>query len=78
VYGILSVCLSCIPIAGVVFGVMAMKNANQELDRLPRTRRAQSARKTMTAATILGIVGICLSAVVFVLGLVLRFVELGN
>lgn len=71
VYGILACVLSCAPIIGFILGSMARNKANAEMDRLPRGRRGQAARKQLQLANILGIVGMCLSVVILIIAVVL-------
>lgn len=72
VYGILACLLSCVPLIGALLGYLALNKANAEFDRLPGGKRARAARKQLRLAKTLGIVGICLSGVVFVVALVVR------
>jgi len=78
VFGILSCCLSCAPIVGIILGRMAMTKADAEMDQLPPSRRFDSARSSLRMARTLGIVGMCLSGVMFVIGLILRLATLGR
>lgn len=70
VYGILSCLLSCAPLIGAILGSLAIKNANEEMDRLPRGRAGDAGRKQLQLAKILGIVGICLSVLMLILAVV--------
>jgi hypothetical protein len=72
VFGILSCCLCCIPIAGVIFGYFARSKADEELYRLPPGRASRSAEKNLALAKTLGTVGICLSFAMFIAGVALR------
>jgi predicted Zn finger-like uncharacterized protein len=75
VFGILACLLSCAPLVGLALGLLAMNKANAELDRLPGGKRARAARKQLKLAKTLGIVGMCLSGVVFVVANVLYVVS---
>ena len=71
VLGILSLVFCCIPIAGVILGVIARNKADEELAGLPGSSRYDGARRKQEVAKILGTLGICLSVLAFVLNIVL-------
>ena len=72
VFGILSCLLSCAPLIGFILGSVAINKANAELDNLPRGKSGRAARKQLQFAKTLGVIGMCLSGVMLVLGIVLR------
>ncbi|HTU16723.1 MAG TPA: MJ0042-type zinc finger domain-containing protein [Gemmataceae bacterium] len=75
VYGILACLLSCAPIIGFLLGSLAMSKANAELDRLPGGKRGRAGRKQMQLAKTLGVVGMCLSFVFLIVGIVLKVTD---
>jgi predicted Zn finger-like uncharacterized protein len=74
VFAALAILFSCAPIVGAALGVLAFNRASAALDDLPGGRRAQSARTLLNIAKIMGIVGICLSAVMLIVAVVLNVV----
>lgn len=75
VYGILSCLLSCAPLIGFILGSLALSKSNAELDSLPGGKRARAAQKQLQLAKILGVVGMCLSFVMLVVGIVWRVMD---
>jgi predicted Zn finger-like uncharacterized protein len=75
IFGILSILLSCSLVIGFYFGMKALNEANAELDRLPGGKRARAARKQLQVAKTLGVIGMCLSGVGFVVAVIWRIVE---
>ena len=63
------------PIIGFILGSMAVNKANAEMDRLPGGKRARAARKQLQLAKTLGVIGMCLSFVMLIVGIVLRIVS---
>lgn len=75
VFAILSCLFSCAPIIGFILGRMALNKADQELARLPGGKRFRGARQQMQTAKTIGVVGMCLSGVFLIIGIVWRIVE---
>jgi len=71
IFAILALLCSCAPIIGFTLGYFAMTKADDEMYRLPWKRRYRYARNQAKIAKILGIVGMCLSFVFLVLGIIL-------
>lgn len=74
ILAILSCVFSCAPIVGYALGRLAMSKANQEIDRLSG-KRYRDARKSLQLARTIGIVGMCLSGVWLIIGLVLMLLD---
>jgi len=77
VLGILSLVFCCIPIVGVILGVLARNKADAELDSLPGSSRYDGARRKQEVAKILGTVGLALSILMFVLNIVMFIMNKG-
>jgi hypothetical protein len=75
VLGILSLVLCCIPIAGIILGVLARNKADEQLAGFSGSSRYDGARRKQEVAKILGTLGICLSVFAIVLNIVLMIRE---
>ena len=60
-------------VIGIGIGVAALNRANAALDELPRGKAGRDARKMLNFAKILAYIGISLSTVATLIGLVLKF-----
>ena len=70
--GVLSVVLSCIPLAGWILGAMSMTMGSRD-DRLMEERWMERSGRGMTkAGQICGIFGVFFATVVFILALYIR------
>jgi len=72
VWAIIACFCSCAPLIGFICGYLAMSKADAAMSDLPDGERSDSAYRQLQMARIIGIVGMCLSAVWLVVGLILR------
>ena len=75
VYGVLSCLFSCAMPVGFALGALALAKANQAMNDLPDSRRAEAAERSLRIAKILGVIGMCLSTVLLVVAVVLNIVS---
>jgi hypothetical protein len=73
VLAILACTCSCAPIIGAALGTWAMRKADEELAQLPRGKGFRDARKRLETARMIGMIGIILSVVIFIIALILNF-----
>ena len=72
ILGILSCVFCCMPLIGAILGNMAKNKADDEMNRLPSGRRYEAAHRQMQTARLLGNIGVGLSVLMAVVGLVVR------
>ena len=63
ILAILACVLFCAPIFGIPLAQMAIRNANEEMDRLPNGRRYESAHQQLRLARTLGLVATIVSTI---------------
>ena len=66
----------CAQLIGFILGRVAMSKAEAEMARLPGGKRYRNAHKSLQLAKTIGVVGMCLSGVFLIVGVVLRIVSL--
>jgi len=75
VYAILACLFSCAPLVGLGLAYVAMTRADAALDELPGGKRYESARTSLKVAKIIAFVAMGLSAVMFVVAVILVIVS---
>lgn len=76
--GIVSCCTFCIPLIGFICGVSAVNMANKDLAEMDAGRMDSSGERTTSTGRIFGYVGITLSAIMFVVGVIARVAAIGG
>jgi predicted Zn finger-like uncharacterized protein len=71
ILGFLSCLFSCVPLLGFILGRLAQTKADEEMQRLPEGRRYHNAHQLLTLAKVLGLIGVFLSVVLFILNIVI-------
>ena len=76
--GIVSCCTFCIPLIGFICGVSAVNMANKDLAEMDAGRMDSSGERTTSTGRIFGYVGITLSAIMFIIGVIARVAAIGG
>ncbi len=76
IFAIIACVFSCIPLAGLILGIITIKKADEETMNLPRGPRYDSAHSQMRMCRLLGMLAIVLSFCMCLFGAIIQFSEI--